>query len=73
MAKIISDVAAFKKYRDLLGPENRYVWRSGIKHDCSKVMELTNTISQAYQNGLGETVALEDAIPIPDAEKLRHR
>ncbi len=63
--QIISDVAAFKKYRDLLGPENRYVWRSGIKHDCSKVMELTNTISQGYQNGLGETVALEDAILFP--------
>jgi hypothetical protein len=63
--KILSDVTAFNNYRNLLGPEDRYVWRSGIKHDCSKVMELTNTISQGYQNGLGETVALEDVILFP--------
>lgn len=63
--QVISDVAAFNKYRNLLGLEDRYVWRSGIKHDCSKVMELTSTISQAYQNGLGETVALEDVFLFP--------
>jgi hypothetical protein len=63
--QIISDVTAFNQYRDLLGPEDRYVWRSGIKHDCSKVMELTTTIPKGYQNGLGETVALEDVILFP--------
>jgi len=63
--QIISDVAAFNKYDDLQGPEDRYVWRSGIKHDCSKVMELTNTVSKGYQNGLGETVSLEDVILFP--------
>jgi hypothetical protein len=63
--QIISDVTAFNKYRNLLGPEDRYVWRSGIKHDCSKVMELTNTTSERYQNGLGETVSLEDVILFP--------
>ncbi len=63
--QIISNLTAFNKYRNLLGPDDRYVWRSGIKHDCSKVMELTNTDSEGYQNGLGENVALEDFILLP--------
>lgn len=61
---IVSDVAVFNRYRNLLGPEERYVWRSGIKHDCSKVMELTPG-KGSYQNGLGEIVALEDTILFP--------
>jgi hypothetical protein len=61
---IIPHMAAFKEYRNLLGPEKRYVWRSGIKHDCSKVMELTKT-SGGYLNGLGETVAIEDSSLFP--------
>ena len=61
---IISDVGAFNRQRHLLGPENHYVWRSGIKHDCSKVMELTPT-TQGYVNGLGETCALEESYVFP--------
>lgn len=61
---IISRVADFKRYRDLLGPEERYVWRSGVKHDCSKVMELTVT-GRGYRNGLEETVELEDEFLFP--------
>ncbi len=61
---IISGIADFKRYRDLLGPEERYVWRSGIKHDCSKVMELTAT-TRGHRNGLEETVDLEDEFLFP--------
>jgi len=61
---IIRDVKAFKRQRDLLGPERWYVWRSGIKHDCSKVMELT-PIPGGYRNGLGEDVDLEDTFLFP--------
>ncbi|MCE3230144.1 MAG: SAM-dependent methyltransferase [Alphaproteobacteria bacterium] len=61
---IISDVIAFNRYRGLLGPESHYVWRSGIKHDCSKVMELKTT-SKGYENGLSETVNIEDNILFP--------
>lgn len=61
---IIRDVAAFNQHRDLIGPENSYVWRSGAKHDCSKVMELAPT-PDGYRNGLGETVILEDAFLFP--------
>jgi hypothetical protein len=61
---IISNMAAFNEYRGLFGSDNHYVWRSGVKHDCSKIMELTITRS-GYQNGLGETVSLEDDILFP--------
>jgi methylase of polypeptide subunit release factors len=61
---IVPDIHAFTMLRTLLGPEERYTWRSGVKHDCSKVMELTPT-PDGYRNGLGETVQLEDAILYP--------
>ncbi|MBI5572304.1 MAG: SAM-dependent DNA methyltransferase [Desulfomonile tiedjei] len=34
-------------------------WRSGIKHDCAKVMELRQE-GRKWRNGLGELVALEE-------------
>ena len=55
---IISDVTMFNRYRNLLGPEECYIWRSGIKHDCSKIMELTPH-GGTYRNGLGEIRALK--------------
>jgi methylase of polypeptide subunit release factors len=56
---IIPHIAAFNEHRDLMGQESHYVWRSGIKHDCAKVMELIKT-PVGYRNGLGETVNIED-------------
>lgn len=61
---IISDVAAFNRQRELLAPEPHYVWRSGIKHDCSKVMELV-PVGNGYLNGLDETAVLEDTFLLP--------
>jgi methylase of polypeptide subunit release factors len=61
---IVPQIAAFNKHRGLAGPESRYVWRSGIKHDCSKVMELAITPG-GYRNGLGETVEIEDRYLFP--------
>ncbi len=54
---LLSDVAAFSQWQRLLttgGPQ----WRSGIKHDCSAVMELRREGGR-YRNGLGEVVDLE--------------
>jgi hypothetical protein len=39
-------------------------WRSGIKHDCSKIMELQKT-GDFYINGLGEKFQLEDVYLYP--------
>ena len=33
-------------------------WRQGIKHDCSKIMELEANESLQFHNGMGETVEL---------------
>lgn len=40
-------------------------WRSGLKHDCAKVMELTAVGSGLWRNGLGEVVALESDYVFP--------
>lgn len=40
-------------------------WRSGLKHDCAKVMELTEVGSGLWRNGLGEEVALEPEYVFP--------
>lgn len=39
-------------------------WWSGIKHDCSKVMELEKC-SNGYKNNLHETVTIEDDLVFP--------
>ena len=41
-----------------------FVWRSGLKHDCSKVMELTKDNGQ-YYNALGEAVDIEEDVIYP--------
>lgn len=55
---IVSDVTAYERWKHLSGQDARYVWRSGVKHDCSSVMEL-EPVGDAYVNGLGEKVSLE--------------
>lgn len=41
-----------------------FEWRQGVKHDCSKVMELT-LCSGALQNGQKETVEIESDLVFP--------
>lgn len=61
---LVSDDASYFARRNLVGPERCYVWRSGIKHDCSKVMEL-RVADNGYVNGFGERVFLEDDFLFP--------
>ncbi|MHB0704110.1 SAM-dependent methyltransferase [Roseomonas mucosa] len=61
---LVSDMPSFLKVKALLGPEKNYVWRSGIKHDCAKVMELFPT-EQGYKNGLGQIVTIENDYLFP--------
>jgi hypothetical protein len=61
--KVIADTAAFERWNHLQGTF-LHNWRSGIKHDCSKVMELIRKESH-YCNGLGETIELEDEYVYP--------
>lgn len=48
----------------MLDGESQLVWRSGIKHDCSKVMELSYMDGQ-YINGLNEVVDIESSSIFP--------
>ena len=41
-----------------------YIWRSGIKHDCASVLELTFS-NGIYTNGYGEAVQIEDDLIYP--------
>ncbi len=52
----LSDAEAFRRHGHLLGTGP--TWRSGIKHDCAAVMELTR-VGDGWCNGLGETLRLE--------------
>ncbi|WP_294278055.1 hypothetical protein [uncultured Sphingomonas sp.] len=61
---VIADVHLYNARRTLVGKEEHYIWRSGIKHDCSKVMELRRT-ADGLQNGLGEMVVIEDHFLFP--------
>jgi hypothetical protein len=55
--KMCSDVGAYLKTRPLEGV-SEIEWRSGIKHDCARVMELEISES-GLTNGFGEPADLE--------------
>jgi hypothetical protein len=56
--KIIANIVTYEKVKSIdLGSE--FVWRSGIKHDCSKVMELTKD-GENFINGYQKVVDLPE-------------
>lgn len=56
--RLLANVACHQRLAHLRGQE-RYRWRSGVKHDCSRVMELRKE-GPIHVNGLGRRVKLED-------------
>lgn len=56
---LVSDTKTFDYLKILFGKDSFYTWRSGLKHDCSPVMELTET-SRGFINGFGEQVDIEN-------------
>lgn len=61
--ELLASVDSYEKLKYLNGG-SQIKWRSGVKHDCSKVMELTKT-GDKYENGLGESVELEEGFVYP--------
>jgi len=59
---IFSNITSYQKH--LLGNDKNYIWRSGIKHDCSKIMELEKE-GNLYINGNGNTYELEEKYIYP--------
>lgn len=62
---ILRDTLKYEKWKCLVGQDLRYVWRSGIKHDCSKVMELEPVENGLFLNGMGKRYALENRYLYP--------
>lgn len=62
-SQLIADTNAYARAKDFIGPSH-IEWRSGIKHDAAKVMELW-TNGDHLENGLGERVDLESTHLFP--------
>ena len=58
--KFVSDVTLYKMSRKYDG-NSPYVWRQGVKHDCSKIMEL-QLIDGKYLNGFKKELDLEEEL-----------
>lgn len=61
--EMIASIPKYEKWKYLNGG-SEFKWRSGIKHDCSKVIEFTKQLF-GYENGRGEIVELEDKYVYP--------
>lgn len=59
---LVADTAAYARARPALGVGPR--WRSGIKHDAARVLEL-RAGSDGWRNGLGEAVDVEPEALFP--------
>lgn len=44
--------------------KSSYIWRSGIKHDCTRILELSYN-DGVYKNGLGEILNIEEDLIYP--------
>ncbi|MCT0200629.1 N-6 DNA methylase [Synechococcus sp. CS-1325] len=56
---LIRDLDSYLKVKHLKADKAELIWRSGIKHDCSRVMEITHS-NGLYVNGDNEKVELEE-------------
>lgn len=61
--KLIADFNLYQRWKHLEGAEI-HKWRSGIKHDCSPVLELEKR-GNAFVNGLGEEIEIEETFLFP--------
>ncbi|AFY32445.1 class I SAM-dependent methyltransferase [Calothrix sp. PCC 7507] len=61
---LIRDIAAFDNLNKLYDNKSKTKWRSGVKHDCSKVMELRKA-DNIFINGFGEAVDIEETYLFP--------
>lgn len=48
-----------------LDGESEFEWRQGVKHDCSKVMELSYISERNFINGFKDNVCIEDDLVFP--------
>ena len=56
--ELVANIDNYNKYKFVEG-SSYYKWRSGVKHDSAKVMELSRK-NGTFINGLAEVVSIED-------------
>lgn len=61
--RMVANIPLYEKWKHLTG-KNTHIWRSGIKHDCTKVMELMKQ-RNGFLNGFGDLISLEDIYLYP--------
>lgn len=61
---LVKDVLSFEKLNKLYDKSSATKWRSGIKHDCSSIMEF-HKVGDSLINGLGEIIDIEDTYLFP--------
>lgn len=61
---LIKDIVSFETLSQFYTVNSEIKWRSGIKHDCSSIMEFRK-IGNAFVNGMGEVVELEETYLFP--------
>ncbi len=61
--KFVSNIDIYSHTKNIDG-ESPFVWRQGLKHDCSSIMELDksggDSLDGYYVNGLNEEIKLEE-------------
>jgi hypothetical protein len=65
--KFVANIEQYAKHSEF-DNKSPSVWRQGLKHDCSAVMELTNnknSCENSYKNNQGEIVDIEDELVYP--------
>jgi hypothetical protein len=62
--RLVAELPAYEQMLAFAGERGPVRWRSGIKHDCAKVMEFQK-VGNWFVNGLGETVELEEEYLYP--------
>lgn len=65
--KFVSNTEIYRQWQNY-DNISQLEWWSGIKHDCSKVMELVKNDKCQYANALGELVDIEDDLVYPLAK-----
>jgi hypothetical protein len=58
--KFVSNIDTYIHTKEIDG-KSPFVWRQGLKHDCSSIMEL-DKVNGHYVNGLNEEVKLEEGL-----------
>lgn len=61
--KFVSNINVYQETQSYDG-SSPFVWRQGVKHDCSKILEL-DLVDGKYKNGFNDFIGIEDDLVFP--------